>query len=151
MHVAWAAQLAAVRFAPVCVAPVHHSRHIGAPPAQHACASGGSKRLLRPHTYPTPHSSTHPSTPLSLLRDAIAEISQRSDPWATYLRGRLVDRVAADGSLAPVAQPMGDSQAGVPPIFQQFPLQCSVAAKLYKGWDTKIVAYRVRRASCSVR
>ncbi|KAL4430583.1 hypothetical protein ABPG77_005823 [Micractinium sp. CCAP 211/92] len=76
------------------------------------------------------------------IKDAIAEISQRSDPWATYLRGRLVDRVAADGSLAAVAQPMGDSQAGVLPIFQQFPLECSVANKLYKGWDTKIVAYR---------
>lgn len=31
----------------------------------------------------------------------------------SYIRGRLVDRVAADGRLAPVQQPMGDSQANV--------------------------------------
>lgn len=32
---------------------------------------------------------------------------------ATHIRGRLVDRVAADGALAAVRQPMGDSQAKV--------------------------------------
>lgn len=29
-------------------------------------------------------------------------------------------------------------------IFKQFPLACNVTNKLYRGWDTKIVAYRVR-------
>jgi hypothetical protein len=56
-----------------------------------------------------------------------------------------VDRVAADGALAPVAQPMGDTSAGVASLFAQFPLTCSVARKLYKGWDSKVVAFRVRR------
>ncbi len=113
--------------------------------AEHARAAGAQRPLVVstwPAFFPLP---PHPTLLWRTLRrrDAIAEISQRSDPWATYLRGRLVDRVAADGSLAAVAQPMGDSQAGVLPIFQQFPLECSVANKLYKGWDTKIVAYRV--------
>ncbi len=31
----------------------------------------------------------------------------------SYIRGRLVDRVARDGRLAAVQQPMGDSQANV--------------------------------------
>ena len=34
-------------------------------------------------------------------------------------------------------------QAQVQPLFSQFPLNCNVSRKLYKGWDTKIVAYRV--------
>lgn len=76
------------------------------------------------------------------IKEAIAEVTQKSDPWSTFVRGRLIDRVAADGTLAAVAQPMGDTQARVQPIFTQFPLQCNVTRKLYKGWDTKIVAYR---------
>ena len=78
------------------------------------------------------------------------EATEQTKVWATYVRGRLVDRVAADGSLAAVAQPMGDSQAGVQPLFQQFPLTCSVADKLYKGWDTKVVAFRVSCCCCNV-
>jgi hypothetical protein len=78
------------------------------------------------------------------------EATEQTKVWATYVRGRLVDRVAADGSLAAVAQPMGDSQAEVQPLFQQFPLTCSVADKLYKGWDTKVVAFRVSCCCCNV-
>ena len=49
----------------------------------------------------------HPS------RDGIAEMAESQNPMATHIRGRLIDRVAADGSLAAVRQPMGDSQAKV--------------------------------------
>lgn len=41
-------------------------------------------------------------------------MAESQNPMATHIRGRLVDRVAADGSLAPVLQPMGDVQAQVP-------------------------------------
>lgn len=34
----------------------------------------------------------------------------------------------------------------VQPIFKQFPLTCNVTNKLYRGWDTKIVAFRVSAA-----
>lgn len=37
----------------------------------------------------------------------------------------------------------------VQPIFKQFPLTCNVTNKLYRGWDTKIVAFRVSAAGCS--
>lgn len=37
------------------------------------------------------------------------------------------------------------SRPQVQPIFKQFPLTCNVTNKLYRGWDTKIVAYRVRQ------
>ena len=94
-----------------------------------------------PNTCPLTPALTHP--PIHTCREALVEATEQTQVWATYVRGRLVDRVAADGSLAEVAQPMGDSQAGVLPLFQQFPLTCSVADKLYKGWDTKVVAFRV--------
>ncbi|KAI7843139.1 hypothetical protein COHA_003310 [Chlorella ohadii] len=82
------------------------------------------------------------------IKDAIAEIAESSNPMYSYIRGRLVDRVARDGRLAAVQQPMGDSQANVQSIFKQFPLACNVTNKLYRGWDTKIVAYRAHfRAS----
>jgi hypothetical protein len=78
-----------------------------------------------------------------LCRDRIAEVAESFYPSATYVTGRLVDRVAADGVLAAVQQPMGDSGAHVQSLFSQFPLTCDVANKLYKGWDTKVVAFRV--------
>ncbi|KAI3425963.1 hypothetical protein D9Q98_007933 [Chlorella vulgaris] len=76
------------------------------------------------------------------IKDRIAEVAESFYPSATYVTGRLVDRVAADGVLAAVQQPMGDSGAHVQSLFSQFPLTCDVANKLYKGWDTKVVAFR---------
>ncbi|EFN55566.1 hypothetical protein CHLNCDRAFT_134048 [Chlorella variabilis] len=76
------------------------------------------------------------------IKQAIADLAESQMPMATYIRGRFVDRVAAGGVLAAVAQPMGDTAAGVAPLFQQYPLACQVANKLYKGWDTKVVAFR---------
>lgn len=76
------------------------------------------------------------------IKDGIWDIAEYRFPQATYVRGRLIDRVAADGSLQAVQQPMGDTEARVQTLFKQYPLTCDVTNKLYKGWDTKVIAFR---------
>ena len=178
-------------------------RAVALPPACAAACSGGGGGAaaagwlaggpLRgaPCRMPIPRPAPAPAPPHPRPRDAIAATAEATNPMATYIRGRLIDRVAADGSLAAVRQPMGDSQAKAsggaagaaaarrrrrlsdstrvcahstaqhaprtahlcrsPRSFDQFPLTCDVSAKLYKGWATKIVAYRVSRAGAGAQ
>jgi hypothetical protein len=56
------------------------------------------------------------------------------DDWA--LRGWIVDRVAADGSLAPVLR--------TPSIGEQFPIGCAASEVLLGAWTQKIVLCRGR-------
>lgn len=54
---------------------------------------------------------------------------------ASYVSGTLVDRLAPEGALPPVAPE--------PALHAQFPLACRVVKNLYAGWDFKVVAFKV--------
>jgi hypothetical protein len=58
----------------------------------------------------------------------------------TYVTGDLRDRLAPEGRLPPIS--------AAAPMAAQFPLACQVVRKLYKGWDFKVVAFKVRAAVC---
>jgi glycosyl transferase family 2 len=65
---------------------------------------------------------------------AIVRAMNAQDDWA--LRGWIVDRVAADGSLAAVAPE--------PSLWQQFPVACKLTERVLRGWTQKIVLCRRR-------
>jgi hypothetical protein len=70
--------------------------------------------------------------PASLV-EIVRLMNQRGD-WA--IRGWMVDRVAEDGTLAPIRS--------LPSIGEQFPIGCDVTNALLKGWTQKIVLCRGR-------
>jgi hypothetical protein len=67
------------------------------------------------------------------LATIVRLMNARSD-WA--LRGWIVDRVAENGTLAPVLR--------TPSIGEQFPIGCAVTEVLLSGWTQKIVLCRGR-------
>lgn len=79
---------------------------------------------------------TPPRPPARPPRRQALSIAERAG--ATYVMGDLIDRVAPEGVLAPIAPS--------PRLEQQFPLACHVVEKLYSGWDFKVVAFRVSAA-----
>jgi hypothetical protein len=64
----------------------------------------------------------------------IVRLMNRRDDWA--MRGWIVDRVAEDGSLAPIRP--------APSLGEQFPIGCDATAALLGGWTQKIVLCRGR-------
>src|SRR5262245_23690658 len=64
----------------------------------------------------------------------IVRIMNRRGAWA--LRGWMLDRVAEDGTLAPIRSS--------PSIGEQFPIGCDLTSGLLKGWTQKIVLCRGR-------
>jgi hypothetical protein len=64
----------------------------------------------------------------------VVRLMNDADDWA--LRGWILDRVAEDGSLAPVCS--------TPSIGEQFPIGCDLTAVVLGGWTQKIVLCRGR-------
>jgi hypothetical protein len=64
----------------------------------------------------------------------IVRVMNERDDWA--LRGWILDRIAADGTLAPVCP--------APSIGEQFPVGCDLTSALLGGWTQKIVLCRGR-------
>ncbi len=64
----------------------------------------------------------------------IVRIMNRREAWA--LRGWILDRVAEDGTLAPIRSS--------PSIGEQFPIGCDFTSSVLKGWTQKIVLCRGR-------
>jgi hypothetical protein len=73
------------------------------------------------HEYPAP------------LREIVAALGRRRN-WA--VRGRMVDRVASSGMLAPVLP--------VPDLGTQFPIGCDLTGALLDAWTQKIMLCRGR-------
>lgn len=67
------------------------------------------------------------------LAEIVADMNAHHD-WA--LRGWIIDRVAEDGTLAPIAEQ--------PSLGKQFPLACDITDGLLRGWRQKIVLCRFR-------
>jgi hypothetical protein len=64
----------------------------------------------------------------------IVRLMNARDDWA--LRGWMLDRVAADGTLAPIA--------AAPSLGEQFPVGCDLTRVVLRGWTQKIVLCRGR-------
>jgi len=67
------------------------------------------------------------------LREIVREMNAHED-WA--LRGWVVDRIAADGTLAPIRP--------APSLWEQFPVTCDFSARVLGAWTQKIVLCRFR-------
>ena len=109
----------------------------------HACIETawwvGSAALLSAYQCAPTHLLGRAASLLPFCSEVLAGLPAE----VSFVKGRLVDRVGEGGRVVPIAAP--DGAAPGASLFAQFPLTCHVVKNLYKGWDSKVAAFRVRR------